>query len=248
MFCSRHLKKASSRRPLGLVKTHAHAVNFRASSSHAMLQPSATKRRTGRVVLGLVSLGAGDVVRQLSSDDGPFDAHRLALSAAIGGLFLPLRDRISSVATGVVPARSIAGNLKRLGLQVVVVAPASIACFLAAHAVVSPTVCASLDDTAASWTDRACAKLTQDLWPAYTTSTALSVLVLGAFYLPIPFVKQLAVMGSCVSWSSYMSYIAHKPVTTTTSRAAQNVTASDLVDWMLLTPSTTTTLLSTWTK
>ncbi|ETV96393.1 hypothetical protein H310_10546 [Aphanomyces invadans] len=200
-----------TRRRVGFA-VHAHSVNTRASSSSSLLQATATStsqqsRRgvSGRIVVGLVSLGAGDFARQLLADKQPFDARRLGVSASIGGLYIPLRERFGVLASSLVRSQTLVGTCKRLGLQLVVVGPVSLACFLAAHTAVK-------DDHSADVAARIQTKLAHDLWPAYKTSTSLSMLVLGSFYLPIPFLKELAVVGACLSWSSYMSYIAHNEV------------------------------------
>ncbi|KAH9126594.1 hypothetical protein AeMF1_002980 [Aphanomyces euteiches] len=195
-----------TRRPCKLLSrarlpAHIHAVNHRASSSAAVHITSPQSNQTrSRIMMGLLSLGAGDVVRQLVHEDAPFDTRRLGLSAAIGGLYIPLRERLGGVVSNVVRNKGITGNIQRLGLQLGLVGPLTLTCFLSAHAVLSLK-----EGIASTWQERVQSKLAADLWPAYKNSTALSVLVLGAFYLPIPFVKELAVIASCMSWSSYMS-------------------------------------------
>ncbi|RHY70790.1 hypothetical protein DYB26_006738 [Aphanomyces astaci] len=202
-----------TRRRIGFTVQHTHSVNMRASSSSSLFQAASVSAATsqhatrkgvaGRVLVGLLSLGAGDFVRQVIAEERPFDTRRLAVSAAVGGLYIPLRERFGVHASSLVQSQTLRGTMTRLGLQLVVVGPVSLACFLAAHI-------AAKDDHSAELSTRIQAKLMHDLWPAVKGSTALSVLVLGSFYLPIPFIRELAVVGSCLSWSSYMSFIAHK--------------------------------------
>ncbi|RHY19003.1 hypothetical protein DYB28_008911 [Aphanomyces astaci] len=157
-----------TRRRIGFTVQHTHSVNMRASSSSSLFQAASVSAATsqhatrkgvaGRVLVGLLSLGAGDFVRQVIAEERPFDTRRLAVSAAVGGLYIPLRERFGVHASSLVQSQTLRGTMTRLGLQLVVVGPVSLACFLAAHIAA----------------------------------------------------KELAVVGSCLSWSSYMSFIAHK--------------------------------------
>ncbi|RHY15841.1 hypothetical protein DYB37_001084 [Aphanomyces astaci] len=197
-----------TRRRIGFTVQHTHSVNMRASSSSSLFQAASVSAATsqhatrkgvaGRVLVGLLSLGAGDFVRQVIAEERPFDTRRLAVSAAVGGLYIPLRERFGVHASSLVQSQTLRGTMTRLGLQLVVVGPVSLACFLAAHI-------AAKDDHSAKLSTRIQAKLMHDLWPAVKGSTALSVLVLGSFYLPIPFIR-----GIANTPNSYMSFIAHK--------------------------------------